>query len=86
MAEIIDSTEFSDGRWIDGRLPPAREDVVKGQEIGVVLYSIELVDVSPNNGLYTPIRNEAFARSASCSKPNGETKGLLEFNAAARDS
>lgn len=33
--------------------------------------------------IYSPILNECFARSASCSKPNGVTKGDLEFSAAA---
>jgi hypothetical protein len=32
---------------------------------------------------HTPTRNELFARSASCSKPRGETNGDFELRAAA---
>jgi hypothetical protein len=45
--------------------------------------TIVTVEVLLPVNIYSPTLNEFFARSASCSNPNGDTKGDLELSAAA---
>lgn len=90
MREEVLPAELSDKIGVRRRFPPAREGVVKREEVGVVCSTERRRHQSANDWVTSikssrdvPILNEDLARSASCSRPKGATKGDFELRVAA---